>query len=148
LHAHAPSRARASARTRNDGVFALDRIFVCGLGSGRLAADTAAPVRAIELVDDVGAAVLVSLLGEPHVALGQVCPLRTQHRAMFPDSAGAQMCGERTISVCGAHGLWRHLLTMRLSTYRRKPSRWPPVPRLTKNSQIFDPEYSRLGSGV
>src|SRR6185312_9700718 len=48
------------------------------LFSGRIAADTATPGRAIELVDDVGAAVLVSLLGEPHVALRQVRPLRPQ----------------------------------------------------------------------
>ena len=79
--------------------------FLRALGaSGRLTADTAAATGgAIELVDDVGAAILVSLLGEPHVALGQICPLRPQRRARFPGSAGTQMCGKRTISLGGAH---------------------------------------------
>src|SRR5512144_2224533 len=50
--------------------------------AGRHAA-SATPGRAIKLVDDVGAAVLVSLLGEPHVALRQLRPLHPQHRALF-----------------------------------------------------------------
>jgi hypothetical protein len=60
-------------------------------GAGRPAADIATSGRAIELVDAVGAAVLVSLPGEPHVALRQFRPLRPQRRAWFPGSAGAQM---------------------------------------------------------
>src|SRR5262245_36158012 len=137
-----PGPATPKQRSHRVG---LAFLVLAGPGaSGRLAAGTAAATGgAIELIDDVGAAILVSLIGEPHVALGQICPLRPQRRARFPGSAGTQMCGERTISVGGAHWL-RRLLKLCLSTHHRKPSRWSPVPRLTKNSQLFDRKFSEL----
>jgi hypothetical protein len=151
LRAHAPFRRRALARPGTMEASRLD----CGgsarkggreSAAGRLAADIATPGRAIELVDDIGAAVLVSLLGEPHIALRQFRPLRPQHRALFPGGTGAQMGREGAVSVGGAHRLvlWWRLLNLCLSTHDREPSRSSSVPLFKKDSQFFDRLFSDM----
>jgi hypothetical protein len=150
LPAHAPFRRRALARLRNGGSVALD--YGGGVPPGSAARSAArrpaigSLVRAIELVDDVGAAVLVSLLGEPHIALRQFRPLRPQHRALFPGSAGAQMSREGAVSVGRSHRLVlrRRLLNLCLSTHDQEPSRSSTVPLLAINSQLFDRLFSNL----